>query len=178
MGNFKEDIAKVKAFVFDVDGVFTNGSLTMDGSGELARTYYAKDGYAVSYALKMGYKVCIITGGRGVSIDKRFELLGVTKVYAYCKNKVEKLNEFLAEHNLEAKDILYMGDDIPDLDAMRMVGMPVCPNDAAPEIIEASRYVSQYGGGRGCIRDVVEQVLRAHGNWANSNPDASLSPSA
>ncbi len=175
MGNFKEDIAKVKAFVFDVDGVFTDGSLAMDSSGDFIRTYNAKDGFSVSYALKKGYKVCIITGGRGVSVDRRFELLGVTKVYSYCKDKVPKLNEFLSVNNLTAADILYMGDDIPDYDAMKMVGMPVCPRNAASEIIEISRYVSEFDGGKGCVRDVVEQVLRAQDNWVDTDAAASTS---
>lgn len=178
MGNFKEDIAKVKAFVFDVDGVFTDGSISVDENGEITRTYNAKDGYAVNYALRQGYKVCIITGGRGGSIDKRFAMLNPTKLYTYCSNKAEKLQEFLTEHNLEPDNVLYMGDDVPDRDAMMMVGMPVCPNDAASEIIEISRYVSQFPGGRGCVRDVVEQVLRSHDKWTNNNANACLTHSA
>lgn len=178
MGNFKEEIAKIRAFVFDVDGVFTDGSLMVDGKGEFTRTYNAKDGYAVHYALKKGYKVCIITGGKGTSIEARFKILGVTKLHIDCRDKIVKLREFMVEYNLTAEQVMYVGDDLPDRDAMRVVGMPVCPNDAVPEIVEVSRYVSQFDGGKGCVRDVVEQVLRANNDWASDKDDASWYPSA
>ena len=169
MGNFKEDIARVRAFVFDVDGVFTDGGITVTPDGEFIRQYYAKDGYAVAYALKMGYLVCIITGGRGRGLEKRFEMLGVTRLYANCRDKIDALKEFMADYALERDEVLFMGDDIPDVEAMVHAGMPVCPADAATEVVEASRYVSRFEGGRGCVRDVVEQVLRARGDWAKDS---------
>lgn len=168
MGNFKEDIAKIKAFVFDVDGVFTDGGIVVDANGDFLRKYNAKDGYAVGYALKMGYLVCIITGGRGVCIEKRFNMLGVTRLYVSCMNKFDALKEFMNDYSLDKDQVMFMGDDIPDTEAMAYAGMPVCPSDAVSEVLEISRYVSQYGGGNGCVRDVVEQVLRARGHWAKS----------
>ena len=124
MGNFKEDIARCEAFVFDVDGVFTDGGITPFGD-DFIRRYYAKDGYAVSYASKLGYKICIITGGRGKWLQERFERLRVTKIYADCADKIAALREFLDEYGLDARNVVFMGDDIPDLECMRAVGIPV-----------------------------------------------------
>ena len=138
MGNFKEDIVKTEAFVFDVDGVFTDGGITPFGD-DFIRRYYAKDGYAVSYASKLGYKICIITGGRGKWLQERFERLRVTKIYADCADKIAALREFLDEYGLDARNVVFMGDDIPDLECMRAVGIPVAPADAASEILEAAR---------------------------------------
>ncbi len=166
MGNFKEDIAKVKAFVFDVDGVFTDGSIIPVASGDFIRKYNTKDGYAVTYAVHSGYPIAVITGGRGASLELRFQMLGVTNFYHNISDKLSVLKQFMEEFSLSPDEVLFMGDDIPDLDAMKHVGMPVCPNDAVSEILEASRYVSQFKGGEGCVRDVIEQVLRAHGKWA------------
>lgn len=166
MGNFKEDIAKVEAFVFDVDGVFTDGSITPLADGDFLRSYNSKDGYSISYAVKQGYKVFIVTGGRGDILHKRFSYLGVTELHLSVSDKISILNDIVARHGLNPENVLFMGDDIPDLESMRAVGIPVCPSDAASEIIEASRYVSEFAGGKGCVRDIVEQVLRAQGNWA------------
>lgn len=169
MGNFKEDIARVKAFVFDVDGVMTDGGIIPTPDGDFIRRYYAKDGYAVAYAIKLGYKICIISGGRGEMLRRRLEMLGVSRMYLNCMDKIAAIDEFIAENRLDARDVIYMGDDIPDLDCMRRVGIPVCPADACSEVIEASRYVSEYNGGCGAVRDIVEQVLRAQGVWARSS---------
>lgn len=169
MRNFKEDLAGVRAFAFDVDGVFTDNGLTPTPDGDFIRRYNGKDGYAVSYALKMGYPVAIITGGRGAMLEARFRMLGVSRLYPNCHDKTVHLREFLEEFALEAAQVLYMGDDIPDREVMRMVGMPVCPADAAPEIVELARYVSPHRGGQGAIRDVIEQVLRAQGQWAKDS---------
>ena len=168
MGNFKEDIAKVKAFVFDVDGVFTDGGIIPLTNGDFIRQYNSKDGYAVTYAIRSGYHVAIITGGRGESLELRFKMLGVTRYYPNIANKLSCLKEFMDELSLSPDEVMYMGDDIPDLDAMKHVGIPVCPADAVSEILEASRYVSQFKGGQGCVRDVIEQVLRAHDKWAKN----------
>ncbi|MBP3454895.1 MAG: HAD hydrolase family protein [Alistipes sp.] len=169
MGNFKEDIARVKAFVFDVDGVMTDGGIIPTPDGDFIRRYHAKDGYAVAYAIKLGYKICIISGGRGEMLRRRLEMLGVSQMYLNCMNKIAAIDEFIADNGLDAADVIYMGDDIPDLDCMRRVGIPVCPADACSEVIEASRYVSEYDGGHGAVRDIVEQVLRAQGVWARSS---------
>ena len=168
MGNFKEDIARVEAFVFDVDGVMTDGGIIPTPDGDFIRRYYAKDGYAMACAIREGYKVCIISGGRGAMLENRLKMLGVTRMYLDYMDKVAAIEEFLADYNLDRENVIYMGDDIPDLECMRVVGIPVCPADAAMEVVEASRYVSEYDGGRGAVRDIVEQVLRVQGKWAKN----------
>ena len=178
MGNFKEDISKVTTFVFDVDGVFTDGGIMPLIDGDFLRKYNAKDGYAIAYAIKQGYKIAIITGGKGANLELRFKLLGITSVYTNCSDKLSVLKQFMAEQNLQQGEVLFMGDDIPDLEVMRYVGMPVAPNDAVSEIIEAARYVSQFNGGCGCVRDIVEQVLRANDDWAKDSRGVTCVPSA
>ena len=168
MGNFKEDVARVEAVVFDVDGVLTDGSITPTPDGDFIRRYYAKDGYAMAYALREGLKICIISGGRGKMLENRMRLLGVTRMYLDCMDKVQAMGEFFKDYDINPENVIYKGDDIPDLECMRMVGIPVCPADAAMEVIEASRYVSEYDGGRGAARDILEQVLRAQGRWAKN----------
>ena len=151
-----------------VDGVMTDGGIIPTPEGDFIRRYNAKDGYAIAYALREGFKVCVISGGRGKMLENRLTMLGVTKMYLNCMNKVEALEEFLAENDLDRQSVIYMGDDIPDLECMMRVGIPVCPADAAMEVVEASRYVSEYNGGHGAVRDIVEQVLRAKGCWAKN----------
>ena len=141
MGNFKEDIVRTEAFVFDVDGVMTDGGIIPTLDGDFIRRYNAKDGYALAYAIKMGYKVCIITGGRGKTLENRLKMLGVTRAYIDCMDKISALHEYFAEEGIDPRNAIYMGDDIPDLECMKAVGIPVCPSDAASEVIEASRYV-------------------------------------
>ncbi len=165
MENFKEKLARVEAFVFDVDGVFNDGGITLLPEGDFLRTYHAKDGYAITYAMSEGCKIFIISGGRGELIRRRFEMLKVTKTYTNIADKPAALREIAEEYGLDLRNTLYMGDDIPDLEVMHMVGMPVCPADACHEVIETSCYVSQYPGGRGCVRDIIEQVLRAQDRW-------------
>ena len=145
MGNFKEDIARVRVFVFDVDGVLTDGGISVTPEGDFIRKYNSKDGYALSLALKKGYHIAIITGGKGNSLKVRFDMLGVDHVYMDCHEKLKALKELCDELDVSADEILYMGDDVPDLEPMRHVGMPVCPADAVAEIVNASRYVSQFG---------------------------------
>ena len=169
MGNFKEDIARVRAFVFDVDGVFTDGGIIVTPEGDFVRKYNAKDGFALSHAIKKGYLTAVITGGRGNCLEARFRMLGIDKLYPGCLDKLNKLKEFMAEHDLKPDEVLFMGDDIPDVEPMTYVGMPVCPADAATEVVRVSRYVSPFKGGEGCIRDVVEQTLRARGDWFSPN---------
>lgn len=165
MENFKEKLTRVKTFVFDVDGVFTEGGITLMPDGDFLRTYYAKDGYAVSYAISEGFKIFIISGGRGEIMRRRFEKLKVTGIHTNIADKTAVLGGIAEEHGLDLQNTIYMGDDIPDLDVMGMVGVPVCPADACHEIVEVSVYVSQYAGGRGCVRDIIEQVLRAQDKW-------------
>lgn len=169
MGNFKEDIACVEAFVFDVDGVMTDGGIIPTPDGDFIRKYYAKDGYALAYAIREGYKICVISGGRGEMLRHRLEMLGIEYIYLNCMDKIAAINEFMQTQNLDPQNVIYMGDDIPDLECMRLVGIPVCPADACMEVIEASRYVSEYDGGHGAVRDIVEQVLRAQNRWAKNS---------
>ena len=167
MGNFKEDIAKTKAFILDVDGVMTDGGIMpIEGGMDFIRKYNAKDGYAIAYAVRRGYKVCVITGGHGNLLRSRMERLGVTKLYLNCMDKIAAMQEFFAEYDVDPATTIYMGDDIPDLECMELVGIPVCPADACSEVIEASRYVSEFCGGRGAVRDIIEQTLRAQDEWA------------
>ena len=175
MGNFKEDIARTEAFIFDVDGVMTDGGIIPTLDGDFIRRYNAKDGYALGYAVKMGYKVCIITGGRGKTLENRLRMLGINRYYTDCMDKITAMREYFADEGIDPAHAIYMGDDIPDLECMREVGIPVCPADAAAEVIEASRYVSEFRGGEGAVRDIVEQVLRALGK-ATKKPGFAGSP--
>lgn len=168
MGNFKEDIASVEAIVLDVDGVMTDGGIIPTPDGDFIRRYNAKDGYAIASAIREGLKVCIISGGRGRMLENRLQMLGVTRYYLNCMDKVTAIREFAADYNLDLESVIYMGDDIPDLECMRLVGVPVCPADAAMEVVEASRYISEYNGGHGAVRDIIEQVMRAKGVWAKN----------
>ncbi len=165
MANFKEKLKNIKAFAFDVDGVWTNGSVYIDSQGKQMRTTNAKDGYAVHYAAKLGYKFAIITRGKCESLISRFHDLGIDDVYTEAKDKTIQLEEFKAKYNLKPQEIMYMGDDIPDYRVMKKCGLKACPADAVFEIQEISDYISIKEGGNGCVRDVVEQTLRAQNNW-------------
>ena len=165
MGNFKEDIVKTEAFIFDVDGVMTDGGIMPLVDGDFIRKYYAKDGYAIAYALRMGYKVCIITGGRGATLDHRLKMLGITDVYLDCMDKISAMQDFFARHGLDPAHVIYMGDDIPDLPAMAVAGLSVAPRDAAREVLDRAVYISPVDGGYGVARDLLEQILKARGQW-------------
>lgn len=180
MENFKEAIAHAEAFVFDVDGVMTDGGIIPTADGDFIRRYNAKDGYALAYAVKLGYRICIITGGRGRMLERRLQMLGIRRYYTDCMDKIATLRSYLAEEGLDPQRVIYMGDDIPDLDCMREVGIPVCPADAASEVLETARYVSEFNGGAGAVRDIIEQVLRARGDWARNSigvPSSTLAAS-
>ena len=168
MGNFKEDIACVEAIVLDVDGVMTDGGIIPTPDGDFIRRYNAKDGYAIASAIREGLKVCIISGGRGRMLENRLQMLGVTRYYLNCMDKITAIREFAADYNIDLENVIYMGDDIPDLECMRLVGVPVCPSDAAMEVVEASRYISEYNGGHGAVRDIIEQVMRAKNIWGKN----------
>jgi 3-deoxy-D-manno-octulosonate 8-phosphate phosphatase (KDO 8-P phosphatase) len=169
MGFFKEDLTNVKAFVFDVDGVFSEGILLIDSEGDLIRSMNIKDGFAMQLAAKKGYPIAIITGGRSESLRKRFNMLGVYDVYLKSSKKMDDFNDFCKKHNLSPEHILYMGDDLPDFPVMEKVGFPTCPSDAVPEIKQISGYISGCRGGHGCVRDVIEQVLRVQGVWTGDD---------
>ncbi|MDK2978426.1 MAG: 3-deoxy-D-manno-octulosonate 8-phosphate phosphatase phosphatase [Bacteroidales bacterium] len=165
MANFKEDLRNIKAFVFDVDGVFTDEKIYLVPGGEFVRAVNIKDGYAVNYALKQGYIIGIISGGDSQAIKKRFQYLGITDIYMDSKDKINDFEDFYFKYGLKPEEILYMGDDLPDYEVMKVAGLPTCPADAAEEIKSVSKYISTFPGGKGCVRDVIEQVLRLQGRW-------------
>lgn len=164
--NFKEVLADVEAFIFDVDGVMTDGRIVPTPDGDFLRSYYAKDGYAIAYAVKQGCNLCIISGGFGENLASRMRRLGVKDSYLGCMDKVAALHDFAERCGVNLENAIYMGDDIPDLECMREVGIPCCPADACSEVQEASLFISEYNGGAGAVRDVIEQVLRVKGIWA------------
>ena len=165
MSFFKEDLRNIKAFIFDVDGVISANQVVLHASGDMMRTVNTRDGFAIKAAIDAGFKVGIITGARSESLKGRFKDLGTEDVFLGSTTKIIDLQTFVAKYHLELSQVLYMGDDIPDLDAMKAVGMPTCPNDATNEVQSVSRYISNYPGGHGCVRDVIEQVLRTQGFW-------------
>lgn len=170
MINYKEKLHDIKAFVFDFDGVMTDGSIWTYGDNEAVRCGNVKDGYAIQYAVKKGYTIALISGATSLSINNRMEALGVKQIYTGCANKMETYRKFLETNNLQERQVICMGDDIPDYEIMSHCGVAVCPADAAIEIKEISDYISLYPGGRGCVRDIIEQVLRLQGMWFH--PDA------
>ncbi|HEX2394160.1 MAG TPA: HAD hydrolase family protein [Bacteroidales bacterium] len=169
MPEIKKKLQEIKAFVFDVDGVFTNGSVMLHPGGEFIRMMNIKDGFAVQHAVKMGYPIAVITGGYSKMVRKRFEALGVKDIYMKCSSKMDAFHTFLSKYDLKSETILCMGDDLPDYEIMKLAGFPCCPSDAASEIIELSLYVSDRRGGEGCVRDIIEQVLRLQGKWMNDS---------
>ncbi|SHM68757.1 HAD family hydrolase [Polaribacter sp. KT 15] len=171
--SYKQLLPKINTFIFDVDGVLTNGMLTIMPDGELVRHMNVKDGYAMKNALNKGYRVCIISGGTNEGVRKRLAALGIEDIYLGAHNKIEQYKELVKKYDLKAENVLYMGDDVPDFPVMELVGMPACPNDAVQEIQQVAKYISYKKGGEGCVRDVIEQVLRVQNKW-NENFDASL----
>ncbi|RCH56165.1 3-deoxy-D-manno-octulosonate 8-phosphate phosphatase [Mucilaginibacter hurinus] len=165
MENFLNKLKDVTTFVFDVDGVLTNGQVFVSETGKQSRSFNIKDGYAMQLAVKCGYNVVAMSGSRSKSAMHRLQSLGVTEVFVGARNKAEKLKLYLEERHLKATHVLYMGDDIPDLGAIKIAGLPVCPADAAEEIKAVCDYVSPFTGGCGCVRDVIEKVLKVQGKW-------------
>lgn len=165
MKNFKEKLMEVKAFAFDVDGVLSQTAVPMYPTGEPMRTANIKDGYALQLAAKLGYPIAIITGGKTEAIRVRYTNLGISDIYMGQSEKTEAYEDWKRKHGLEDKDIMYMGDDMPDLVLLKRVGVPVCPADAVSDVVEVCSYVSPFVGGQCCVRDVVEQVLKAHDKW-------------
>jgi 3-deoxy-D-manno-octulosonate 8-phosphate phosphatase (KDO 8-P phosphatase) len=159
------DLNKIRAIIFDIDGVLSAETINLDADGVPLRTVNIKDGYAIQLAMKLGLRIAILTGARVDSVRVRYEGLGVEDIYIGCAVKIETYDRFLAKYGLSDDEVMYMGDDIPDLEVMRRVGCPVCPKDACPEIKDVSVYISDCKGGYGCGRDVIEQTLRAQGKW-------------
>lgn len=164
MSSYKEKLNNVSTFLFDVDGVFTDSSLIIS-ENKLLRTLNAKDGYAIQYAVKMGYKIFIITGGSCDNVKDVLLELGITEVKLRSFNKLKVYNELKDKYHFQDSECLYMGDDIPDYEVMKTVGVSTCPQDAALEIKHISDYQSPFLGGKNCVRDVIEQTLRVQGKW-------------
>ncbi len=169
--SYKEYLEHITTFVFDVDGVLTDGTIVITSDGHQLRNMSIKDGYALKTAVDTGYNVCIISGGSNEGVRLRLRGLGITDIHLGVSHKTEQLDEYFDLYEIKPEHVLYMGDDLPDLPAMQMVGLPCCPQDAAPEIKDVSKYVSHKQGGKGCVRDVIEQVLKVQGKW-NGNYSA------
>ncbi|MBQ6770575.1 MAG: HAD hydrolase family protein [Bacteroidales bacterium] len=158
----------ITTFVFDYDGVMTDGKVYSDHEGHPWRATNVKDGYALQLATKLGYNVAVISGAVCPSMEVRMNSLGVTDVFTGVPHKVLKLNEYMEQKGLKKEEIVFMGDDIPDIRVMQSVGLAACPADAADEVREISGYVSPKEGGKGCVRDLIKQVLTAHGKWMSA----------
>ncbi len=162
--HYLEKMERVTTFLFDVDGVLSDGSVVLI-PGDQARTMYVRDGYALQLAVKMGYRVGIISGGKSEQVRARLEGLGVKDIFLSEHNKLDRLESYAIEHDLSMEEILYMGDDIPDYQVMKQVGIACCPKNADHEIKEICDYISPKDGGKGCVRDVIEKVMRLQEKW-------------
>ena len=169
MANYKERLHLINTFIFDYDGVLTNGQIITLPDGEALRVANVKDGYALQLAIKKNYKIAIISGGNAVSMTKRFETLKIVDVFLSVDNKIEIFNQYLKDNSLLPENILYMGDDIPDYAVMKLAGVATCPADAVEEVKSVAHYISHQKGGEGCVRDVIEQVLKIQGKWMNDD---------
>ncbi|MGC1206030.1 MAG: HAD-IIIA family hydrolase [Flavobacteriaceae bacterium] len=163
--SYKEYLEHITTFIFDVDGVLTDGTVTILTDGEMLRKMSVKDGYALKTAIVNGFSICIISGGTNEGVSIRLKGLGIKDIYLGAHNKIDQLNDYLSKRNIKPENVLYMGDDIPDFPVMKIIGLPCCPQDAVPEIKSISKYVSHKKGGEGAARDVIEQVLKVQGKW-------------
>lgn len=171
--SYKEIMNNINTFIFDVDGVLTDGKLHISNDGELLRQMHVKDGYALKAAIDKNFRVCIISGGKNDGVRERLKNLGITDIYLGIPHKMDIFKEYINKHNIDSQHILYMGDDIPDYWVMKEVGLPTCPQDAVPEIKTICRYISHKNGGNGAVRDVIEQVLKVQNKWLETY-DATL----
>ncbi len=163
------DLKKIKAIFFDVDGVLSQSTISLDIDGQPRRSVNIKDGYALQLAVKRGLIIAIITGAKVEEIAIRYQNLGIKEIYLGCKIKVEIFNNLMAKYQLNPEEVIYMGDDIPDYEIMKSVGFPCCPEDAVPEIKEISKFISKHKGGCGCAREIIEQVLKSQNLWLMDN---------
>ncbi len=161
LASFKD----IKTIILDVDGVLTNNQLLITEQGHLLRSMNVKDGYAMRIAMEVGLKIAIITGGKSEGVVGRLKGLGIVDIYTNCRIKTDAFEELLLTYQLDKSQILYMGDDVPDLEVMQQVALPACPADACPEIKSICKYISPYKGGEGCVRDVIEKILKLNGRW-------------
>lgn len=169
MSSISYDLTKIKALAFDVDGVLSPSTIPMSKDGEPMRMVNIKDGYAIQLAVKRGLKFGIFTGGKTEAVKVRFESLGVKHIVLGASHKLPELKKWMEDECLSPEEVMYMGDDIPDLGCMRYVGLACAPADAAWEVKETAGYVSRFSGGYGSARDVIEQILKAHGMWMNDD---------
>jgi len=163
--NYKEILNHITTFIFDVDGVLTDSSVHVTPTGDMLRIMNIRDGFAMKAALESGYNVCIISGGNNEGVRIRLRNLGVTDIHLASPNKVETFKEYIELYSIKPEEVLYMGDDIPDYHVMQLVGLPTCPQDATSEIKAISKYISHKNGGRGAVREVIEQVMKVQGKW-------------
>jgi 3-deoxy-D-manno-octulosonate 8-phosphate phosphatase (KDO 8-P phosphatase) len=160
-----EKFQKITTMIFDVDGVFTDGTLIVTENGDMLRSMNARDGYAIKRALDKGFRIVIITGGDSIGVEKRFRKLGVKYIFLKTKNKLKKYKDFIEEHNISNDEVIYVGDDILDIELMHYVFLPACPRDACHEILAMAEFISNFDGGRGCVREIVEKVLSSQNKW-------------
>jgi 3-deoxy-D-manno-octulosonate 8-phosphate phosphatase (KDO 8-P phosphatase) len=165
MTNYKELLKKINTFVFDFDGVLTEGIVFLTNDGEPLRSANVRDGYALQLAVKKGYRIAVISGGKSPSMHNRLYSLGIRDIFLGVEHKAEVFEKYIADNNISPEEVVFMGDDIPDYHVMQLVAMPACPADAAEEIRSISKYISHYDGGKGCVRDIIEQVLKLQDNW-------------
>jgi 3-deoxy-D-manno-octulosonate 8-phosphate phosphatase (KDO 8-P phosphatase) len=169
MSNYKELLKNISTFIFDYDGVLTDGSVITMNNGEAYRVSNVKDGYALQLAIKKGYNIAIISGSRGEGMTLRLKSLQITDIFLGIENKLEVYHDYLEKKSIGSSHVLFMGDDIPDYEIMTEAGVPTCPSDAAEEIKTVAKYISHMGGGKGCVRDVIEQVMKIQGKWMNDD---------
>lgn len=165
MRNYKEKLKYITTLIFDYDGVLSDGTVMILASGEHIRSGHVRDGYAIHYAMKKNLRIAIISGGFSESMEVRCRSLGIKDAFLGVSDKTKIFNQYLLDNQLNASEVLYMGDDIPDYPVMKMCGLAVCPCDAAEEIKAISAYISPLGGGKGCVRDIIEQVLKVQNKW-------------
>jgi 3-deoxy-D-manno-octulosonate 8-phosphate phosphatase (KDO 8-P phosphatase) len=163
--NFKQRLNKITTLMFDIDGVLTDGKVLVTENGDLLRNLSSKDGYALQLAVKKGYRIAIISGGNNEAVKKALSRSGITDVFIKQADKLSCYKEYIYTHTLIDDEVMYMGDDLPDWEVMSRVGVPACPNDAANEIKDICIYISDKKGGEGCVRDIIEQTMRAQGKW-------------
>ena len=163
--NYKELLKKITTFILDVDGVLTNGKILITSKGKMLREMNTKDGFIIKYALDKGFKIFIISGGTNKGVKERLKDLGIKEIFLGEFTKKDTYEKLIKKYNLQMNEIVYMGDDIPDIPVMKKIGVPCCPNDAVPDVKQISIYVSKKNGGEGCVRDIIEQTLRVQNKW-------------
>ena len=167
--NYKELLNKITTFILDVDGVLTNGKILVTSKGKMLREMNVKDGFIIKYALDEGFKIFIISGGTNNGVKERLKDLGIDEIFLGEHSKNNSYEKLIKKYNLNENEILYMGDDIPDIPVMKKIGVPCCPNDAVPDVKKISIYISEKKGGQGCVRDIIEQTLRVQNKWLSKN---------